>query len=103
MKDAREQIRGMRKKRRRGRIYLVLIVAFIVTALSVQMVRLWKKKEAYAAQETELQKEKQDLVDQQEELKEYEDYTKTDQYNEDQARQKLGMVHDNETIYREKK
>ena len=40
-------------------------------------------------------------MDRQEELKNYEAYTKTQEYMEGVAKSKLGMVHKNEIIFRE--
>ena len=40
--------------------------------------------------------------DRQEELKEYEEYIESQEYIEDQAQSKLGLLYDNQIIFREK-
>ncbi|MBQ1917324.1 MAG: septum formation initiator family protein [Lachnospiraceae bacterium] len=58
--------------------------------------RSYRQKEALVNEQLEEQKEKQ------QDLKDYEKYTKTKEYTESQARSKLGLLYDNETIFKEK-
>ena len=58
-------------------------------------------------QTRKLQDEVDELVreeqkEKQQDLKDYEKYTKTKEYTESQARSKLGLLYDNETIFKEK-
>ncbi|MDD6551353.1 MAG: septum formation initiator family protein [Lachnospiraceae bacterium] len=80
---------------------LLLGIAVAVTLL-IQLnalyarYRSYKQKEALVNEQLEQQKEKQ------QDLKDYEKYTKTKEYTESQARSKLGLLYDNETIFKEK-
>ena len=88
--------RPRKKKKNRnsaGRISFLCIGIFLVLVLSVQMVRLYQKNEALVQTEQE---------DKQKELEEQEQYIQSDEYKEKVAKDKLGLVYDNETIFREK-
>ena len=88
--------RRPRKKKKNknsaGRISFLCIGIFLVLVLSVQMVRLYQKNEALVQTEQTKQKE----------LEEQEQYIQSDEYKEKVAKDKLGLVYDNETIFREK-
>ena len=86
--------RRPRKKNRNsaGRISFLCIGIFLVLVLSVQMVRLYQKNEALVQTEQTKQNE----------LEEQEQYIQSDEYKEKVAKDKLGLVYDNETIFREK-
>ena len=88
--------RRPRKKKKNknsaGRISFLCIGIFLVLVLSVQMVRLYQKNEALVQTEQDKQKE----------LEEQEQYIQSDEYKEKVAKDKLGLVYDNETIFREK-
>ena len=88
--------RRPRKKKKNknsaGRISFLCIGIFLVLVLSVQMVRLYQKNEALVQTEQTKQNE----------LEEQEQYIQSDEYKEKVAKDKLGLVYDNETIFREK-
>ena len=56
----------------------------------------------YQAKEEALTEEVQAEQEKQKELSDYEQYTKTDDYTESTAKSKLGLVYDNEIVFREK-
>ena len=70
--------------------------------MGIQIFNLVQKNNYYAAQEASLQKDKEILEDQHEELEQYEQYTQTREYKENVARKKLGMLYPNEQIFRAK-
>ncbi len=76
------------------------VVLMLITVIAVDGISLAKKREAYAAQEEELQEqidqEKQRTLD----LQEFEKYTKTKKYAEEIAKEKLGLVHEDEIIFK---
>jgi cell division protein DivIC len=90
-----------KKNGKRARIYGILLLLFVGTILSVQMARLYKKKQEYKQEEASLIKEKEALEKKQEDLIRYEEYTKTDEYIEDTAFEKLGMIKGNWIIFKE--
>lgn len=57
------------------------------------------QKTEYANQIKELKKQKKQLTDEKEELKSFADYVKTDEYAEEVAREKLGLVHKGEILF----
>ena len=70
-----------------GKMCVTLIVLAMIGVMSVQIVTLYKK-------EGELARQK--------EIEEYEAYTKTQEYIEDVAKSKLGLVYKDEIIFKEK-
>ena len=99
---------GVKKKRKKGRrasrtnrVFLALIAVFVLAVMSVQLINLYQTDAAYAKKEQKLQDDLSAQMDRQEELKNYEAYTQTQEYMEGVAKSKLGMVHKNEIIFRE--
>ena len=96
---------GQNKKKNKnsaGRISFLCIGIFLVLVLSVQMVRLYQKNEALVQTEQTKQNELSEQENKQKELEEQEQYIQSDEYKEKVAKDKLGLVYDNETIFREK-
>ena len=92
------------RKRRavNGRISFVVVILFLIVAMSVAMILLIRKdlnlKEVEAKKRAELQ-EQQEIA---QELSDKERYTQTSEYVENTAKNKLGLVREDETIFREK-
>lgn len=82
-------------------MYFFLIAAFVVVIMTIQIVNLYHKNAAYAAEEDTLKKELEEQQEKKEELENYEKYIQTDEYKENVAQSKLGLVHENEIIFRE--
>lgn len=80
---------------------VTLIVLAMIGVMSVQIVNLYKKDQQFAAQEALLQKQKDGELARQAEIEEYEAYTKTQEYVEDIAKSKLGLVYKDEIIFKE--
>lgn len=91
------------RKRRKsgGRISLAIIMLFVVVAMLVATINVYQKKQAYAAEEKALEEELDNQKDIAEDLKDYEAYTKTDEYVENTAKSKLGLVYQDEIIFRQ--
>ena len=90
------------KKRRQNRLGMILVsvvvvMLFVVMSFSMQSLR--KKREAYVEREQSLQKQIEMENDRAEELIEYEKYTKTAAYVEEVAKDKLGLVYDDEIVF----
>ena len=69
--------------------------------MSVQIVNLYKKDQQYIAQEESLKQQKQAELNRQKELEAYEVYTQTQEYIEDTAKSKLGLVYQDDIIFKE--
>ncbi|SOB98331.1 septum formation initiator family protein [Pseudobutyrivibrio ruminis] len=91
-----------RKKTSTGRIYVAVIMLFMICVMTVQMVRLYDKNQDLKKQEESLQSQVDEANEKSEQLKEYEEYVGTDEYIESEASQKLGLTHDNWIIFKEK-
>lgn len=93
--------RRRKKKRSAGQISIFCIAAFLVVVISVQMFRLYQKNEALILEEESKQQELIEQQDRQEELEQEEQYIQSNEYKEEVAKDKLGLIYDNEIIFRE--
>lgn len=91
-----------RKANQTGKMCVTLIVLAMIGVMSVQIVNLYKKDQQLIAQEASLMKQKEEELARQEEIGEYEAYTKTQEFVEDIAKSKLGLVYKDEIIFKEK-
>lgn len=96
---ARRKIRVRKKKQNSLAMLLVLMVVFVMMIVVFVNNRSLKEKLANykqkeAALTEQIEKEKQRA----EEIEEFEKYTKTKKYIEDVAREKLGLVYEDEII-----
>ena len=99
---ARRTAGRRRKKTSTGRIYVAVIMLFMICVMTVQMVRLYDKNQDLKKQEESLESQLDSANEKSEQLKEYEEYVGSDEYIENEASQKLGLTHDNWIIFREK-
>ena len=95
--------RRKRKQKRNGRICISLIAIMFLVIMSVQIVKLYQKEQEYTAREKALTESLEDETERQNQLDNYEEYTKSQEYIEDQAKSKLGLTHENEIIFKEDK
>ncbi len=91
-----------RKKTSTGRIYVAVIMLFLIAAMAVQMINLYNKNQGYKKTEESLQQQLDAANEKSQQLKEHEEYVGTDEYTENEASQKLGLTHDNWIIFKEK-
>ncbi|MCR5117104.1 MAG: septum formation initiator family protein [Lachnospiraceae bacterium] len=76
-----------------------VIVVMLVIVLHVGSVRLLEKKAAYDKREAYLLEEIAKEERRTEEIEEYRKYTRTKQYIEDLAKERLGLVYKDEIIF----
>lgn len=74
----------------------VVLLLFVV--VSANSISLRAKEDACKAQELELKQQLEEEKARTEEIKELGEYVGTDEYVEDVAREKLGLIHENEII-----
>lgn len=97
-----------RKRRPKSRLQhhkrsVVAISAIIILLGAVIMIHgmtLRERNRAYMAQEAELQAQLDAEKERSEEIDELKDYVGTDEYIEEVAKEKLGLVHENEILFR---
>ncbi len=96
----------MKLKKRRGlqhRISVISIscvVLLLMVILGVGSISLHEKNRNYKAQEAELQEKIAEEMARAEEIEELEAYVGSDKYVEDVAKEKLGLIHPNEIIFK---
>ncbi len=91
---------GKNNNRAGKRCISVILIAF-VAVMSVQIVKIYQKDRELIEQEAELKEQFCEETERQQELEEYEAYTKSSEYIEDVAKSKLGLAYDNEIIFKE--
>lgn len=91
-----------RRANQTGKMCVTLIVLALIGVMSVQIVNLYQKDQQLIAQEKLLQKQMETELSRQQEIEEYEAYTKTQEYVEEIAKSKLGLVYKDEIIFKEK-
>ena len=69
--------------------------------MSIQIVKLYKEDQTYIAKEKELNEQLEDATEEQQQLADYEQYTQSQQYIEEVAKSKLGLVYNNEIVFKE--
>ncbi len=85
-------------------MYAIAIIVFVMlVALLSQSWSLRAENAAYAAQIDDLQQELQDEEVRAEEIDELSEYLNSDEYIEKLAREKLGLVYEDDVIYRVEK
>lgn len=95
---------GRRRRRYAGgakKLTIVLILSTFVVIMAIQIANLYQRNKVYAARQQELTKQLEEAAEEQRELEEYEEYTGTREYIEDVAKSKLGLVHENEIVFKE--
>lgn len=90
-----------KEKNRTGRLSIACIVVFLLAVMSVQIVRLYEKNQEYAAREAVLNEQLEQETERRNEIEEYEKYIGSQEYVEDTAKSKLGLVYENEIIFKE--
>lgn len=91
-----------RRIKQKRKWYIPFMVIAVVFVLGFQLMGLYTKLSDYKSREAALTKELEDAMTTKEELTDYEAYTKTDEYIQNLARTKLGLVKENEIIFKEK-
>ena len=99
--NSSKTIKRKKKKVQTGRIYVAVVMLFMVIVMSVQIFSLYQKNKAYEATEEALRQELEVELQKQEKLEEYESYVGSAEYIEDEASKKLGLTYDNWIIFRE--
>ena len=74
--------RRKRKQKRNGRICISLIAIMFLVIMSVQIVKLYQKEQEYTAREKALTESLEDETERQNQLDNYEEYTKSQEYIE---------------------
>lgn len=91
-----------RRRQNRFSMFLVLlVVVMILVVVAINRVEIQKKMDANQAKIEQLEEQIADEVARAEEIKEYEKYTHTKAYVEEVAHDKLGLVYEDEILFKE--
>ena len=88
---------------RTGKFCISLILIIFMVVMTIQIKNVYQKDQDYVAKQAELELQLKAEQDRQEEIKEYQNYIESQDYVEDQATSKLGLLYKNQIIFREKK
>lgn len=92
-----------RKRQNHLAMFLVtMAVLMLLLVVGIKSIGLQKKKRIYAAREIALEQQIAEEEKRAEEIEEFRKYTKTKKYAEEVAKDKLGLVHEGEIIFKEK-
>ncbi|MCR5001537.1 MAG: septum formation initiator family protein [Lachnospiraceae bacterium] len=90
------------RKRRQNRLGMILVtgvVASLCVVLMISMMSLKKKRDGYVERQLSLEQQIDAENKRAEDLVEYEKYTKTAAYVEEVAKDKLGLVYEDEIVF----
>ena len=95
-----------RKKKRKvrynslGMLAIALVVLVLLGGLMLESNHLQERLTGYDAKAAILQQQIEDEQNRTEEIDKLKKYMETDEYTEEVAREKLGLVKDNETVFK---
>lgn len=91
-----------KKRQNRFSMFLaVLVVGLLLVVVSVGSARIMTKLSAYEERKAELEQAIAEEEKRTEQIEEYRKYTQTSKYVEEVAKDKLGLVYDGETIFKD--
>jgi len=94
--------KSKKSNNRIGKICISAIVCMFLVVMSVQIFRLYQDDQVYIQKEKTLSAQLEQATEQQKKLSNYEQYTQKKEYIEDIAKSKLGLVYNNEIVFKEK-
>ncbi len=95
-------LRSSKKRQNKVSVILITIVlVMLVIVVSVGKHNISKRQEEYDKREARLLEQIEEENKRAEEIAEYEKYTKTKKYAEEVAKEKLGLVKEDEIIFKE--
>lgn len=93
---------AIRKKRqnRLGMFLVMTVVLMLMLVVAIKSIELKDKQETYLARQEQLEKQIAEEEQRTEDIKEFGKYTKTKKYAEEVAKDKLGLVKDDEIVFK---
>lgn len=88
------------KKHKRSILAVCGVLLLLMAVVSVNSVTLKAQEEEYQVQISELESQIKDEKSRTKQIDKLEEYVGTDEYVEDVAKDKLGLVHENEIIFK---
>ena len=100
MRKRRKHLRRKMRGHRQSVFLVVTVLVLLVMVVSVNAMTLRAKEKAYQVQQMELAEQIEEEKARSKEIDELEKYVGTDEYVEEVAKEKLGLVHENEIIFK---
>jgi len=91
-----------KRQNRLGMFLVTIAVLMLLVVVGIKCIELQRKKQEYAAKEVVLEQQIAEEEKRTEEIEEFRKYTKTKKYAEEVAKDRLGLVHEGEIIFKEK-
>ena len=82
-----------------GMIMVFVLVAMFCSAIGIKSISLKHKRDDYNKRIQALEHQIEEQTERTKELEEYEKYTKTSKYVEEVAKEKLGLVYEDEIVF----
>ena len=98
---ARKAAYRRKRQNRMGMLLVTTVVLMMLIVVAVKSAELREKSAAYTAREEALMQEIAEEEARAEEIAEYEKYTQTKKYVEEIAKEKLGLVYEDEIIFKD--
>ena len=99
---ARRKIAYRKRRQNRFSMFLVsIVVVMILVAVWVRSMELQRKLDTYTAKQVKLEDQIADEEDRKEEIEQFRKYTQTKKYAEEVAKEKLGLVYEDEIIFKQ--
>lgn len=95
----RAKKKRLQDSHRRSLIFITLGVLLLCSVLIYKTVSLNEQATKYQASIEKYEKDMEDLEQEKEELEDLKEYVQSDAYVEDMAREKLGLVYEDEVIF----
>ncbi len=92
----------VRKKRQNGFsvALVIMVIIMLMIVITYGRIDLQKKQDVYTLKEEQLLEQIEAEEKRAEEIEEYRKYTQTQKYVEEVAKEKLGLVNENEIIFK---
>lgn len=89
-----------RKQNKFAMMLVTLVLLMLILAVNIRKSELKEKQAAYAEKQQDLQEKIDKEEARAKEIEEYEKYTQTQKYIEDVAKEKLGLVYEDEIVFK---
>ena len=99
-KKSRKKRSGSLRKNKRSVLAISSVILLLGMVVLFCGISLKEKNSAYRAKEAELQSMIEEEQERSEEIDELKEYVGTDEYIESVAKEKLGLVHENEILFK---
>lgn len=99
---ARRKVAYRKRRQNKFSMFLVsVVVLMILVTVTVRSVQLREKLDGYAVKEEQLDKQIAEEQKRTDEIEEYRKYTQTKKFAEEVAKDKLGLVYEDEILFKQ--